>query len=251
MLWTAQSGLIFDCGIRSFEGCRRMLSQHGAQTERIAAVLISHEHLDHVNRPALHVLSESGIPIFCHRRCIPSIRKRYWSDDIDEPLPVSEFSAGDFAVGQFQIHPIPLKHMDGCPVFGFAVLCPQRGRTHKIVIATDFYEYDERLVDHLTDADLVFIEANHNTRLLKKHPNPNSHFHMNNDATARLLLSVRQRSHRPPAAVMLGHLSEQRNREGLALEAVRKLFRDNGRELDFPLFAAPRYAPSEVLTVVA
>jgi hypothetical protein len=103
---------------------------------------------------------------------------------------------------------------------------------------TDFHNWDG-LLDHFIDADFIYVEANHNPGLLKKHPNPNSHYHMKNENVADLLCNARQLSKCPPAAVMLGHLSKERNTHELALQAISCEFKNKSIALDFSLCVAP------------
>jgi hypothetical protein len=58
--------------------------------------------------------------------------------------------------------------------------------------------------------------------VLHPHPNHASRYHLNNVKTASLLHHAVRQSATPPGAVMLGHLSEERNRRALAInEAAR------------------------------
>ena len=48
---------------------------------------------------------------------------------------------------------------------------------------------------------------------------------------------------------MLGHLSEQRNRDGLAMREVERAFDRQGIPMPFALETAPRREPSRVITI--
>ena len=121
-----------------------------------------------------------------------------------------------------------------------------RAGRKKIAVATDFHEADA-MVEHLADADFIFIKANHDLDLLKKYWNHASTFHMSNPKTAQLLYQARKSSRKPPQGIMLGHLSKQRNTGDLAMDAVRDRFREEGADLDFKLEVAPRYEASEMI----
>jgi hypothetical protein len=64
-----------------------------------------------------------------------------------------------------------------------------------------------------------------------------------------LLAQAVSQSTRPPQAVLLGHLSRQRNREDLAIQTVTQIFQRADVPMDFSLQTAPRYEPSTVITV--
>jgi len=54
---------------------------------------------------------------------------------------------------------------------------------------------------------------------------------------------------KPPQAVMLGHLSHERNREKLAIGMVEEVFDRQHRDVDFNLYAAPLYEPSKTIRI--
>jgi len=54
---------------------------------------------------------------------------------------------------------------------------------------------------------------------------------------------------RPPQAIMLGHLSPQRNDKMLARAAITEVFRRNRRDMDFALHTAPLYGPSRIIEI--
>jgi hypothetical protein len=78
-------------------------------------------------------------------------------------------------------------------------------------------------------------------------PNPNSRYHLNNVKTASLLHRAVTTSTTPPKAVMLGHLSEERNRRTLAIREVARMFDRRGAGRRFHLDAAPAHTASEVI----
>jgi hypothetical protein len=72
---------------------------------------------------------------------------------------------------------------------------------------------------------------------------------MSNPSTAGLLYDAVSASTKPPQAVMLGHLSDQRNDKSLARAATTDVFRRNRRDVDFALHAAPLYEPSRTMEI--
>jgi hypothetical protein len=102
---------------------------------------------------------------------------------------------------------------------------------------------------HLHGADFVFVEANHDTQLLSENFNPNSRWHLSNGKTALLLAQAFRAAARHPANVVLGHLSEKRNRDALALQEVRRAFARQGMRMGFELETAPKFEPSRVIAI--
>ena len=153
-----------------------------------------------------------------------------------------------FCIGEFRIQPIPVPHSPGIPNFGFVIWHGTGPDQRKIVICTDFN--DPRAIrPHCLDADFIFMEANHDLELLRLYPNPSSAYHMSNPTTAGLLHDAVAASARPPQAVMLGHLSDQRNDKTLARAAITEVFHRNGRDMDFALHTAPLYGPSQIIEI--
>ncbi len=83
---------------------------------------------------------------------------------------------------------------------------------------------------------------------MRRYPNYASRFHLSNRKTAALLADARnagRQSGRKPQCVMLGHLSDQRNTEALALRTIEQRFAKEGLALDFRLEVAPRHEMSQ------
>ena len=241
---TDHTAILLDCGIKTQHACRTLLGQHVGSPPKLHAVVVSHAHGDHICYSALRVLGDQNIPVHCHGEVIQQIHDKHVGDWDGSPR-LRPFSQDSFQIGEFEIQPIELPHDPHYLTFGFVIRVGRK----KIVVATDFHQ-PEAVVEHLVDADFIFVEANHDLELLRRHWNPSSLFHLSNPKTAQLLCQARKQQRRhPPQAVMLGHLSNQRNTDELAIEAVRERFRAEGVPLDFRLEVASRYAASEVISI--
>ena len=114
-------------------------------------------------------------------------------------------------------------------------------------MATDFCEW-ATLRPWFEDADFVYVEANHDPELLERNWNPNSLYHLSNGQCGDLLREALDHSHAPPAAVMLGHLSEDRNRPELAEATVAAILEEAGHG-SVELYVAPRFQPSRPISI--
>jgi ribonuclease BN (tRNA processing enzyme) len=245
-LWTPTSSILIDCGVRVQRDCRAMLDEHRRRAANLDAVIVSHAHGDHMARGALKVLGRCGVPVLADARVIAQLREFHTPRDWREPPALRAVTGPAFEAGDFRITPVRVPHAPYYPTFGFRIAAHSRGASRTVVVCTDFYDY-AGLLSAFAGADFIFLEANHDLALLRQHPNPNSRFHMNNVKTASLLQHVVARDARPPEAVMLGHLSEERNRRALALGEVAAMFERRGTKVSFHLDAAPRYRPSDVV----
>lgn len=159
-----------------------------------------------------------------------------------------EETASHLIKGDLRITPMEVPHDPVVPNFGFVIHHGEGRRRRKIVVCTDFNDY-AGVLRHFMDADFIFVESNHDLDLLRKYPNYSSRFHMSNPKTAWLLYHAIRMSEKPPQAVMLGHLSDQRNSEKLALGMVEEIFDRQRMEMDFDLSAAPLYKSSKTVRI--
>jgi len=246
-LWTDDSCLLFDCGIKTLRDCRALVRAHQDQHGPVTAVVVSHSHGDHLSRQALRVFGDQGIPIHCHRKVLPLLRSRHRVED-GTGSPIFGFSDDGLTIGDFRIAAVPLSHAPEVPTFGFLVRAGHDSRRRTMLIATDFHE-PSNVLPHLPGADFVFLEANHDPQLLREHFNPNSRWHLSNGQTAHLLVQAFRKGARTPQNVVLGHLSELRNRDQLARREVERAFARHGMKVGFELETAPKSEASRIITI--
>ncbi len=246
-VWTAGTSLMIDCGVRTLRDCRAIVRGHQDRHGPLQAVLVTHAHGDHLGPDAARVLHEEGIPVFAHQRVVPQLRERGALAAGRSPL-LHPFRGDAHVFGDFEVTAIPLPHAPGVATFGFAIDAGHGARRRRLVVCTDFHD-SSAVAPYLAGADFVFIEANHDLALLRQHPNPNSRYHLSNVKTARLLCDAFGDGRARPQLVVLGHLSERRNRERLALGEVEHAFERLGRPVPFALETAPRYEASRVITI--
>ena len=241
-VWTPDSGLLIDCGVRTLRDCRAIVRRHLDAHGPIVGALVSHSHGDHLSRDGCRVLQESGIPVHGHRRVVPQLLARVDGETADRQA-VRAFPADRFVIGEFDITAVPVPHAPDVPNFGFVIRAGHGTRQRTIVVCTDFNDIAD-IAPHLAGADFVFVEANHDVDLLRRHFNPNSRYHLNNGQTASLLCDAVRSRRFGPKAIVLGHLSAERNRDHLALGEVRRALGAVGLKAPCPIETAPRFEPS-------
>lgn len=244
-IWTADSGILVDCGITTLRDCRALLRDHAAAHGPIAGLVVSHAHGDHLSGQALRVMGEEGVNVLAHPKVVSQLRGRH-AAGTGGVSAIRPFEGDAVALGGFLISAIPLSHAPNVATYGFAITAGHGTGQRRIVVCTDFYDPRD-VLPHLAGADFVFVEANHDVDLLRQHFNPNSRFHSNNGRTARLLAEASRRGAMTPRHVVLGHLSEERNRDQLALREVERAFAVQGLKIQFPLETAPKRQPSRVI----
>jgi phosphoribosyl 1,2-cyclic phosphodiesterase len=244
LLKTDRTTLLIDAGFPSMRAGRNALN---GNLPAIDGVVISHLHSDHIQYASLRLLEESRVPIYLYEGDIKPLASRHFRRSPFLDLKLRPFSERPFLIGDFSIHPFRLPHDGVRPTFGFAISVNRKAGHRKVVVATDFRDWGG-LPGWFTNSDFIYVEANHDPELLQANPNPRSYFHLSNENCGRLLRQVFGQSQTRPSILMLGHLSEKRNRPNLAQETVSGILADAGYR-DVKIQIAPRYTPSALIPI--
>lgn len=203
-LSTGKKRILIDAGLSKRETMLR-LAAIGEANVPIDAILITHEHTDHVCG-LLPIAKEFGAPVFISRLTAPAIAWGDYQPNIELFQAGSSFSIGDIDVDSFTI---PHDAVD--PV-GFAF----RSQGVKLAVATDLGYMTDSIRFHLRNSNFVLLESNHDLDMLKVGPYPWSvkqrvmsrMGHLSNEAACEFLKKDLDTS---VDRVVLGHLSENNN----------------------------------------
>ncbi|MCX6339919.1 MAG: MBL fold metallo-hydrolase [Candidatus Aureabacteria bacterium] len=215
---------LIDAGLsrRELEG---RLSAAGAALSEIEAVLISHEHHDHI-RGLAGLCRSHSVPVYVNRQTASAI--------IEKGIPSERlkfFKNGtEFALGTVTVHPFPVPHDASDPV-GFII----RDGEIRIGIVTDCGHPSKTVKRMLQGCSVLVVETNHDQDLLNNGPRHVSLKerirsdvgHLSNDAAAELIAEVASEE---LSDVFLAHLSEECNRPGMARMVVERAMREAGFE---------------------
>ena len=223
--------LLFDAGI----GARRVadrLAAHGVDPRRIDALIVSHEHSDHVGAAGA-LARRFGFPVHITRPTWERSARAFAPTD-----PVRHFVAGEtlrFAstFGEVRVETIPTPH-DAVDGVAFVI---DDGR-HRLGIMTDFGHVFAGLAGALASCDAAVLESNYDAAMLADGPYPwflkrrisGPGGHISNTDAGELIASHGARLR----WACLAHLSETNNRPELALSAVRAAL---SRRLDLHIAA--------------
>ena len=232
--------LLFDAGISGRQAQLR-LSAHGRDIKQVDALLISHDHGDHVRSLGIYQRKFS-LPAYITRDTLAAA-DAYKS--LGKLSDIHHFRSGaTIRFGTLSVETIPTPH-DG--VDGVAFVVDDGSR--RVGILTDLGHVFDRLGAIVQSLDAVLIESNYDPDLLDDGPYPEflkrrirgRGGHLSNYESANLLATA---ANGPLKWACLAHLSEQNNTPELALRTHKAIL---GKR--FPLHVASRYEASEVLEV--
>src|SRR3954447_18607526 len=239
LLATENTRILVDAGL-SMKELRKRLATVGEDLEDVDAILITHEHSDHVAGVAVLARRlKQAKPFYMTKLTSPAI-------DWETSMPILEpFQAGaSFRIGDIEVQSFSIPH-DAVDPVGFCF----RAQGVKIGLANDLGYIPESVKFHLRDCDLLMIEANHDIEMLKVGPYPWSVKqrvlsrvgHLSNLMTSDYLMEELDTC---TAHVILGHLSEHNNHPEIVRDAAsRALFL---RGLSADISVAEQSQPSEV-----
>jgi len=213
-LGTPKVNILIDAGI-SAKAISAHLEKLGSSIDSIAAIIITHEHSDHI----------SGLKRLAFKYQIPIIANYQTAESIVESLGECPrfyiFTTDEeFEFCGLKISPFTIPH-DGVDPIGLTI----ETNGTKIGICTDAGFITPSLIHNLKECDVLCIEANHQPELVLASSRPEIYKrrvlsktgHLSNIEAARLLKEV---AHPNLQHVYLAHLSEESNTPETALNVV-------------------------------
>jgi phosphoribosyl 1,2-cyclic phosphodiesterase len=207
------TSILVDAGLSGKE-IERRLNSRDLSAKRLAAIVVSHEHSDHIK--AVGILSRRfKLPVYISRKATNALAQ------LGEVQELRTFECGaTFQINNLIIHPFSISHDAADPV-GFTI--GQNGTT--IGIATDLGIATAMVKEHLKRCSLLIIESNHDPDMLANGPYPwpikqrikSRTGHLSNVDSKNLL---QQLQHDKLEHVILAHLSETNNTPQKAFEEV-------------------------------
>jgi phosphoribosyl 1,2-cyclic phosphodiesterase len=221
--------ILVDAGISCRETFKRMKTL-GEDRHALSAILITHEHSDHVYGLAT-LAKKLRIPVFMtgatHEAWARAIRNEKGERPQLEKYERFESGHG-FHVGDIAVRPFTIPH-DAVDPVGFTF----RAEGIKVGIATDLGYLPVSVRDHLRGCDVLVMESNHDLEMLRGGPYPWSVKqrvmsrvgHLSNGALADFFTNDYDNS---ATFVVLAHLSEQNNNPEIARREAEKALAARG-----------------------
>ena len=240
-----QSKLLIDCGASGKKICNALASINSS-IEDIDAILITHEHSDHVQ--SLGLLSKKyNIPIYINQETFDALstsqKEKITENNLNFFINDKEFYFNDLTIKPFSI---PHDAANPC---GYNIHNGKR----KISIATDLGHVTNEILDNLKQSSFILLEANYAPSILQVSKYPYSlkerikgpKGHLSNETAGKLISAI---SNNELKEVMLGHLSKENNFPELAYQTVTEELMKNNIDLNnLRLSVANRYNPSKII----
>lgn len=228
-----RTNILLDAGIST----RRIVSGLkilGIEKEELGAVLITHEHADHIN--GLRVLIKHiKAPIYAPRETALHIMNKIEGME----RRILAFSPGDcIEIGDVTITSFATPH-DSASSCGYSFY----HKSNKVTCVTDLGHITGQIEEAVMGSDILMLEANHDEELLKEGPYPyflkkrilGKNGHLSNRECGRLAAIAAAGGTR---RIILAHLSRENNTPGLAERAVRQTLVSAGVDSDFRISVA-------------
>ncbi len=217
--------LLIDAGLSGIETERR-LATIGLTCCDLNAILVTHEHHDHVGGIG-PLARRYNLPVYIDRQTHAALPK------LGKIAALHHFTAGDtFPLQNLFISSFSTTHDAVNPV-GFTIDSSEG----KVGFATDLGMSTRLVADHLKDCRALVLEANHDEQMLQDGPYPWSlkqrirsrHGHLSNNESCSLLQEVCWSG---LDVLFLAHLSEENNCPQLAEQSFREILTGCGHNVD-------------------
>jgi len=214
-LGTSKTKILIDAGLTA-KATRERLATIGVALEDIDAILITHEHTDHIR--GLDILGKMGIPVLANSATVEAL------GSLIETTPRYKiFTTGEaFEFGDIEVHPFSIQH-DAIDPVAFVF----HAENQKIGVCADLGFATSLVINHLLQCAILYIEANHQEDMV--HASARSlvykmrvlsrQGHLSNAQCAQLLERV---IHPGLRHIYLAHLSSECNAPELALKIARE-----------------------------
>jgi len=214
--------ILVDAGFSAREPLRR-LGLAGMRPEDVRAVLVTHEHTDHIG--GVQILAKRlGIPVYATAGTGETAGMHEWNVDFRR-VDTSE----SFAVASLTIQAFALSHDAAEPV-GYRI---ESCSGESLGLVTDTGVMPSSAIEVLSGCTILAIECNHDEKMLQTGPYPwflkrriaSDQGHLSNVAAFQVI--ERLASDRLEAVVAL-HLSRQNNHAGIVRDGLETQLRQIG-----------------------
>ncbi len=243
---STHTNILVDCGTSCKKICEGLASIDSS-IEDIDAILVTHEHSDHVQ--SLGMISKKfNIPVYANLETWNAMEKQ--KEKVSENNINYFTNDEDFTLNDLTIHPFSTPH-DAANPCGFNI---HNGKK-KLSIATDLGHMDNSIFKQLEKSSFILLEANYEPEVLKmsKYPyhlkqriaGPNGH--LSNQTAGKTIAALMKKDLKQ---VLLGHLSKESNFPELAYKSVAEELMNSNSDINtIKLNVASRNEPGKIINI--
>ncbi len=219
-----KTSILIDGGV-SAKRMVHALTDLGVAPESLSAILVTHEHRDHTYGigPLARAFS---LPIYATRGTWCGMQELV--GDLKKEQRYAILPHQRFRIGTLNLCAIPIPHDANEPVCYTIV-----ADNHKIALATDMGHIEPTVVEALSGAEFVLLEANHDLKMLEEGSYPiylkrriaGAWGHLSNDSAATVACMLAERGTKE---FLLAHLSQENNLPQVAKSTVEQALKESG-----------------------
>ena len=244
-LGSQEEGVLVDIGRSARQICRA-LQERSLRPEGVRAVLITHEHIDHVQ--GLRVFAgQYGVPVYASAGTVHALQQKGLADERTELIAIGERGV---ELDDMFIRPFAISH-DCAQGYGYRI---ETRDSRSTSFVTDTGVFTPEMRRALSGSDTVVLESNHDEGMLRCGPYPyplkqrilSEVGHLSNEASAQEAVGlVRSGCTR----LLLAHLSRENNLPLLAEQTACSFLEREGmkRGRDYLLQVAGENGSSMML----
>lgn len=249
VIYSEGGALLIDAGISAKQICLG-LDKLGLQAETLDAVLVTHEHSDHIK----------GLPVLSKKTDACLYATAGTIEGMEETgFNTHPIEAGDvFTVADMKVRCFAVSHDAAEPV-GYSVTC----NGYCISIVTDTGVVNDEILRTMAASDVLVLESNHDESILRVGRYPwflkqrilGEKGHLSNDSAAKSLALVlreeRSSGNLGKRQILLAHLSKENNFPEMALATMENILEEEGVPTgnDIKVDVLPRSQISPVYSV--
>ncbi len=214
-----KTNILIDCG-HNGKTVIRALSEININPEDIDAILITHEHTDHIQGAGVFS-RKYDVPIYATKKTWEAIfSSRFNIGKIDNKNIRFVETFTDFTIGTLNIYAFNTPHDSADPV-GYNIYADGK----KLSVATDMGKVDKDVVECLLGSESILLESNHDIDMLKNGIYPyylkqrilGIKGHLSNESCAETAVKLVKSG---TTRLVLGHLSKENNFPELAMKSA-------------------------------
>lgn len=213
---TAGAKVLLDAGLSCLEITKR-LALLNVTPQEIDAILITHEHSDHIK--GLDVFaSKFNTKVYVHHKGYTALVHKLKKE---QQIQFILFDDLDFNINDLKVSNFSLPH-DSVYCSGYTF----QEKTKKVSILTDLGHTTSEVLSKISGSTLVYLESNHDVEMLKNNPNYplmlkhrilGNNGHLSNLSAAEVIKNLAEGGTKQ---IMLSHLSTENNTPQLAYNTI-------------------------------